>query len=279
VLHVEHAVDTEAHDELLFLRLDVDVGRAHLARVFEHRLEQLDHRRVFDAGSRREGAEVAGDVRHRHPELLHEARDLVGAAVDPVDGREELRLGDHCHFDLALEQPRDLVVGVEVGGVGHAHEHVLVAVLEEHGTETTSLDLGELLRDLGLQPIRLEVDVRHVELGGERRGEAVLGHVALVDQNAAEPAHPAELAAGVLLLVERALKLLCGQQALFDENLAEPDFLGTGHGLSKSFPVDRVQRQRRGAGHACWTRQSRFGEPPSGNGIGHRCLDSRRASV
>ena len=46
-----NAVDAEANDEFLFLRLDVNVRRAHLACVFEHRLEELDHGRVLDAGA------------------------------------------------------------------------------------------------------------------------------------------------------------------------------------------------------------------------------------
>ena len=46
-LHVQHAVDAEADVQLGFLRLDMDVGSAHLRRILEHRLQQLDDRRIF----------------------------------------------------------------------------------------------------------------------------------------------------------------------------------------------------------------------------------------
>ena len=36
-LRMQHAVDAEADLQLVFLRLDVDVGGVHLHRVLEHR--------------------------------------------------------------------------------------------------------------------------------------------------------------------------------------------------------------------------------------------------
>ena len=46
----------------VLLRLDVDVGGAHLRRVLEHRLQQLDDRRVLGARVGAERAEIDGRV-------------------------------------------------------------------------------------------------------------------------------------------------------------------------------------------------------------------------
>ena len=45
----QHAVDAEAHDEAVLVRLDVDVGRAFLDRLGQQRVDQSDDRRVVVA--------------------------------------------------------------------------------------------------------------------------------------------------------------------------------------------------------------------------------------
>ena len=42
----QHAVDAEAHDETLFLRLDMDVRRAFLHRFEQQRVDQADDGRI-----------------------------------------------------------------------------------------------------------------------------------------------------------------------------------------------------------------------------------------
>ena len=51
---MQHAIDAEADHQGFFLRLDMDVGGAHFQRLFEHRVEQLDYRRIFGTGSEAE---------------------------------------------------------------------------------------------------------------------------------------------------------------------------------------------------------------------------------
>ena len=46
---VEDAVDAVAHDQVVLLRLDVDVARAVLGRFEDHRVDEPDERRVREA--------------------------------------------------------------------------------------------------------------------------------------------------------------------------------------------------------------------------------------
>ena len=48
VRDVQHAVDAVAHDQLVLLRLDVDVGRAVLGRLEDHRVDEADERGIRD---------------------------------------------------------------------------------------------------------------------------------------------------------------------------------------------------------------------------------------
>ena len=91
-LHVQHAVDAEADDQPGLLRLDVDVGGAHAHRVLEH---------ASAAGARparpRPQSEIPSAAKSTPAfaqllaQLLGQAGDLLGAAVDAVDGLQQER--------------------------------------------------------------------------------------------------------------------------------------------------------------------------------------------
>ena len=69
----------------------------------------------------------------------------------------------------------------------------------------------------------LEVDVGDLQLPRERAADLLLGDEAGLDE------HAAELAPAALLLVERGLELVLGQQLLLEQNLAQPDFFRSTH--------------------------------------------------
>jgi hypothetical protein len=52
--------DISLDHQRIFLRLDVNVGGAHLERLLEHRVEQLDYRRIFGTGSQPEDVAELG---------------------------------------------------------------------------------------------------------------------------------------------------------------------------------------------------------------------------
>ena len=58
VCRCKHAVDAETDLQARFLRLDVDVRSANLRRIIEHGLQQLDHRRFFQADCIGQRAEI-----------------------------------------------------------------------------------------------------------------------------------------------------------------------------------------------------------------------------
>ncbi len=106
-LHMQHAVDAKTDHQRLFLRFDVNVRSAHLQRFFEHRVEQLDHRRIFGTGGQAENvAELGRDVAHVGREFLGQTADFRRTAVYTVNGRHQLALGHHGKVDLALDHAR-----------------------------------------------------------------------------------------------------------------------------------------------------------------------------
>jgi hypothetical protein len=125
-----------------------------------------------------------------------------------VDRLQQQAFGDHRELDVALEEARDLVVGEQVGGVGHGDAEAARTLLEDHGAETARLGLGQTVGHLRLDREVLEVDVRNLELAGQRVGDLLLRDEALVHE------HPPELAAALLLLVEGVRQLLLGEQPL-----------------------------------------------------------------
>ncbi len=205
---MQHAVDAEADDEPGFLRLDVDVGGAHPDCVLEHGLQQADDRRVFDRGAQPQRGEIDAAIADLLSQLLGQAADLLGAPVDPVDGLQQDAFGDHSELNVALEEAGDLVVGEQVGRIGHCHAVVGATVFQHQGTEAARLRLGQAHGDLGLEVEMLEIDERNLELARQGGGDLFLGNEAFLHEYAAE------LAPALALLVEGLLELLLGEQPL-----------------------------------------------------------------
>ena len=129
-LRLEVAVDADADAQLVFLRFDVDVRGPHLRGVLEQRLQQLDDRRVLRAEGGIEGAEVDQVFAEILVQLLGEAADFLGAAVHPVQRHRDFALGHHHRLDVLLQNARELVEGEQIGGIGHADQHLRAAFLQ-----------------------------------------------------------------------------------------------------------------------------------------------------
>ena len=116
---VQHAVDAEADEQRVLLRLEVDVGGAVLGGLEDHRVDEPDERRVGDAVV---DLEVVGLL------LLVDQRELVldsgagaerlGGAGEPAElGEDVVARGDAELERVARREPQ-LVDPLDVAGIG-----------------------------------------------------------------------------------------------------------------------------------------------------------------
>ncbi len=201
------------------------VGSVDLRGVVENRLQQLDHGRVLRAQPGAEGAEVDVAVADIALQLLRQPADLIGAAINPVDGLQQNRLAHHRGLDIAPQQTGDLVESEKIGRIGHADEIRGLALLEHDCAEAPGLRFGQAAHEVVVEVVELQVDVRDVELTRDRLADLLFVDEALLDQ------HPPQPPAGLLLLLERDLELVGRDDVLRDERIAEPYFFWPSHRL------------------------------------------------
>ena len=228
-LQVKHAVDAEADLQPPLLGLDVDVGGSHLGSVFEHRLQQLDHGSVFRSHALSQRAEIHVVFAQIPFQLFRQTGNLLGATVDPIDGFQQQPLVDRHQFDIAPQEPRNLVVTKDVGGISHAHHKSMRAVFQNQGAESAGLVLRQLADNVGIDVEMLEIDVGDVELFRQGFGNLVLGDEAVFHQ------HAPEFAPRALLVVQGDLELPLRDQLLLDQHLTQTDFFRTPHHSIPSF--------------------------------------------
>ena len=171
-------------------------------------------------GAQGKGPEVH-DIAQILAQLLGEGTDLVGPAVDPIDGLQKHRFGHHRDVDFLAGEPRDLIEGEQVGGIDHRDQHRVVLLLEQKRAETPCLGFGQFAGHRGIEVVILQVDERNTELAGERLADLVLRKIPAFDQ------HPAQLSTRAALILERPLELLLRDKLLLQEQIAEPYPLGT----------------------------------------------------
>ena len=208
------AVDPIAQAEEQLLGLEMDVGGAELDRIEQDRVDQ-PHQGMGVAGV--DAVEV-GEVALPGLELLDDAVDRHRIAVGAVDQiadrgrRADLRHDRHVVAELAAQ----LIEGEHVVGVAHRHEDVPALAGQRHHAVAER----DLLRDPG-DHLGIDHRGRGVELLvarglGEQRGERGMADEAEVDQDGAEHL------AGALLLEQRDLELIEGDQAEIEQAIADP---------------------------------------------------------
>ena len=201
----------------------MNVRRAHLGRIFENGLQQLDDRRLFEARRHGQRAKVDGVVTELSLQFLRKARDLTGAAVNAVNHAQQLRFSNNGDFNLAFYDTCDFVIRSEVGRIGHADLQRLRIIFEHDGAEPARLRLRQLLHHLRLDVVILEIDVRHLQLLCQGLRNLLFSDIPLLDE------HPAELATAAFLFIKREFELFGCQQILLNEDFAEANFFGAGH--------------------------------------------------
>ena len=226
-LRMQHPVDAEADGQLFFLRFDVQVGRIHLQRILEQRLQQAHHRRIGLPFAQRLQADDTGlALAHVAREFLGQAVDIVGAPVDPVDGRQQVAFRHHGKLDVLRDQPGDFIVSGQIGRVGHADENTAVPPRQRHGPETSRLRFRQQLQDGGIRIEFPEIDEGKIQLPRQRLGNVVFARQPAFDDDAAQAA-PA-----FLLRRQCDVQVGAGNDLLLDEQVAQADFLASGLGGS-----------------------------------------------
>ena len=127
MIDLQHAVNTEAHAEFFFVRLDVNIAGAPLHRIAQHHVDELDDgsfigcflqfrklhlllfRLQFDVG--------LPHLRHR----LHYGLKifLVGSAVSLFNPGQNRAFRSHYRLNIEAGHELDVVHGEDVGGIDH----------------------------------------------------------------------------------------------------------------------------------------------------------------
>ena len=182
---VQHAVDAQAHAELLFVGLEMDVRSPLDDGVVEDQVDQLDGRGVlvdvpFGVALVFLGLHDLDRGILAQLDLVEEllGLDAGGGAVILVDGLQDGRFRGDDRLDAQVGGEADLLLDEQVGGVGHGQGQVGAdAVDGDHHVLAGDVGLDQLdhlLVDLELG----EVDRRIAELLAQDLGDILLGDVA-----------------------------------------------------------------------------------------------------
>ena len=119
-LLLQQAVDTLPYSQAALVGLDVDIRRVDEHGVLEHRLDELDDRRVGRAFLRRQRLQVDVGLAELLVELLGQRHDLVRAPIDEIDRAQQRRLFHEREPHRLLQHARELVEREQVRRVRHA---------------------------------------------------------------------------------------------------------------------------------------------------------------
>ena len=165
---VEDAVDPVADDEIVLLRLDVDVARPVLGGFEDHRVDEADERRVGDAVVGLEVVDVLLlflDATH----LLGEGRvHRLGRAREAAQLGEDVAPRRDVELDRQARREPQLVEPAHVLRVGDRHLERAAVRGEGDRDDAVEHRQRDQLHRLGVDADDAEVDERQVVLLGER---------------------------------------------------------------------------------------------------------------
>ena len=184
----EDAVDAEADDERILLRLEVHVGGAVLGGLEDDRVDEADERRVRDAVL---GLEVVG--------LLLRVLEVVLGFLEHRPGAEGLggarhaaQLGEdvltRCDPELELEAGREpeLVDAVQVSGVGDGDAQHAARQLVRNRDDALQHVQRNLFRGVSRDARQSQVDESDLVADSERASDPRRRSDALVDDRLGE---------------------------------------------------------------------------------------------
>ena len=188
----------------------MDVGRALVGGLADHRVDEPDDRRVLGVGDEEVRRLVVLEVGRVVDPALH-----ARPRPDAVGGLEQLRRVGDDRDDLAVGDHLEVVEREHVGRVGDRDAQHAVLLLDRDRAVAARDLLGDALGDDLVDRRRVEVHERHAEPLGEDLGRVDRGDELELDQDLAEPA------AGAALDVERLGELLVGDHPVLDEQVAD----------------------------------------------------------
>ena len=210
---MKHAVNAEPDAHLLLLRFDVNVGGPVGDRLGHDRRDQLDDRRVLDR--RLDLSDPIIAALHVRRRFLDHVVELSVERGELADRLLHVARGRHDGLHVAVGDRADVVEGVDVRGVGHGDEQLVVPHADRDRPVASRQRLGE---QRGRHRIDLEVgqiDEFETHLLGEGAHEVGFLDEALVDQDAPERLRR------LPVLVERRLELFLREEPLLDQDLTE----------------------------------------------------------
>ena len=216
---MQHTVDAVAHDQTVFKRLEMDVGRAHFQRVGDDERHQAYHRRfgrevlqLLDIG-------IESDV----VALLDIADDLsqcrLARAVEALQRSLELGGNRDLRLDLAPGDHLERVHGVQVGGIGHRQRELFLVFGQRQRARLAQKARRDTLLQDGHFRISGGFDEWQPELSRERLGDVSLRN------DAERHKQRTELFAGLLLQPQRTLESRGVELAALDQNFADAFFM------------------------------------------------------
>ncbi len=217
----EHAVQTRADAEYLFVGFEVNVRCALLDRIQQYLVDEAHDRRVFDvvaAECRRFGLFVAAadlevfEIDIVVGELRHHRFGLIDGLVDRL---LQLVVFDDDEFDAHRGLESDLVERMQIGRIGNRKEQALAALHQRHHAVLLQQLIADESEHFEIRHDRIHVEQRDAEFvrGGNRdiaRGRDFVGN---------QVGHEAQ--ALFLRLAYRIMHCNIVQQAVLDEALGE----------------------------------------------------------
>src|SRR4051812_23231586 len=201
---MENAIDPEADENLVFLRFDVDVGSAHLHRILEHRLQQLDDGCILSSRRQSQFAQI-NRFAELCPEFERKPADLFRTSINPVDCLQEQRFAHHGELNVSFQNPGDLVITEQVGWIRHTYSIERRRLLKYDCTKTARQSFGKPCRNFRPNIEMLEVDVWNLQLAGKRPADLLFRNISGIDQNTPE------FSATAFLQLERGLQFVFRQ--------------------------------------------------------------------
>ena len=193
---VQDAVDPEADDERVLLRLEVDVGGAVLGGLEDQRVDEPDERRVGDAVV---GLEVVlfllGDLLELGFVLEHRARaERFGRPDEAADLRLDVLRRRDRQLELVARRQAELVDRVHVLRVGDRDQELVAFDRVRDGLDPLEDVERDLLGGFGLNAAFDDVDDLHVVAGSQGPRDAGAFSESFLDERRRERAGACALA-------------------------------------------------------------------------------------
>ncbi len=221
---LQNSVNAEADPVFFLVRLDVNIAGPALHGIGQNQVHKFDDGRFvgglfelrqihfrffccqFQVGF------IAGQVLHHLVDFFAGLNRAVKLPDRFADGR--FRRNHRLHVESGHEL--DIVHGEDVGRIRHRDRQRRSHAGKRHDLVANGGLLRNQFDDRGVYFVEFEVDRRNAVLAGQHRSNVLVTDQAHFDETGPQAA------AILLLVVERLLQLILGDQAVLYQNFAQP---------------------------------------------------------